>query len=157
MKGDDGIIEHLNNLLKDELIAVNQYCLHASVFKSWGLERLHNIEYKECMDELDHVALYTKRILFLEGVIHLSGFDKLYINKNMEDILNTDLSLEYNMVNNLKISIKYADAVQDYFSKDIMIQILKDEERHIDFLETELNLIVKIGIHNYIQAQLKNG
>lgn len=155
MKGDDHVITHLNRLLSDELIAVNQYFLHAKIFKSWGLERLNNIEYKECMDELDHADLYAKRILFLEGMPTLRNFDSLNINKNIEDILRADLNLEYSSVNNLRESIKYTDSMQDYISRDIMIHILSEEEKHIDFLETELNLMVKIGIPNYIQSQLK--
>lgn len=154
MKGDDHIIIHFNRLLSDELIAVNQYFLHAKIFKSWGLERLNNIEYKECMDELDHADLYAKRILFLEGMPTLRSFDPLNINKNIEDILRADLSLEHCSVNNLREGIKYADSIQDYISRDIMIRVLSDEEKHIDFLETELNIMVKIGIHNYIQSQL---
>lgn len=156
MKGDDGVIMHLNRLLSDELIAVNQYFLHSKVFGSWRLERLYNIEHQECMDELNHLDLYTRRILFLEGAIDLKKFDKFNIGKSVEDILNIDLNLEYSSVNTLKESIKYSNSVQDYVSRDMMIQILKDEEKHIDFLETELNLILQIGIHNYIQFQLKN-
>lgn len=156
MKGDDGVIIHLNRLLSDELVAVNQYFLHSKVFSSWRLERLYNIEHKECMDELNHADLYARRILFLEGMIDLKKFDKLNIGKNIEDILKMDLDLEYSSVNALKESIKYSNAVQDYVSRDMMVQILKDEEKHIDFLEVELNLIVQIGIHNYIQSQLKN-
>lgn len=154
MKGDDHIIIHLNRLLSDELIAVNQYFLHARIFKSWGLVRLNNIEHKECMDELDHANIYAKRILFLEGMPTLRNFDPLNINKNIEDILRADLNLEYCSVNNLRESIKYAESIQDYISRNIMILILNDEEKHIDFLETELNLMVKIGIHNYMQSQL---
>lgn len=156
MKGDNNIIIHLNCLLRNELIAVNQYFLHSKIFGSWKLERLHNIEYQECMDELDHVDLYTRRILFLEGAIVLKRFDTLHIGKSIEDIFKLDLHLEHDSVNALKESIQYSDSIQDYVSRDIMIQILKDEEKHIDFLETELNLISKIGIHNYIQSQLKH-
>lgn len=157
MKGDDHIVVHLNRLLSDELVAVNQYFLHAKIFKNLGLERLNNIEYKECMDEFDHADLYASRILFLEGMPALRQFDPLSnINKNIEDILRADLNLEYCSVNNLREGIKYADSILDYISRDIMIHILNDEEKHIDFLETELNLMKKIGIHNYIQSQLKN-
>lgn len=155
MKGDDRLIIHLNNLLSDELIAVNQYFLHSKIFKNWRLKRLHDIEYQECMDELDHADLYTERILFLENTPTLKKIDSLKINKNIEDILHADLNLEYHSVDNLRKSIKYADSIQDYISKDIMIKILNDEEKHIDFLETELNLITKIGMHNYIQSQLR--
>lgn len=155
MKGDDRVIAHLNHLLSDELVAVNQYFLHAKIFKSLGLERLNKIEYKECMDELDHADMYTKRILFLEGMPALRNFDSLNVNKNIEDILRADLNLENRSVNNLREGIKCTDSIRDYISRDIMIRILSDEEKHIEFLETELNLMVKIGIHNYIQFQLK--
>lgn len=156
MKGDDGVIRYLNSLLSNEFIAVNQYFLHAKVFNSWGLDRLNKIEYQECMDELDHADLYIKRILFLEGSIALNRFDAIRINKNVEDILKKDLNLEYNSINILKESIEYSNSVQDYISRDIMIQILKDEEKHVDFLEIELDLMVKIGMHNYLQSQLKS-
>ncbi|AAZ40830.1 bacterioferritin [Candidatus Blochmanniella pennsylvanica str. BPEN] len=155
MKGDDHIITHLNNLLSDELVAVNQYFLHSKIFNNWGLERLNKIEYQECVDELDHADLYAKRILFLEGMPTLRKFDPLNIKKNVEDILRADLSLEFHSIENLRKGIKYAGSIQDYVSRDIMIQILKDEEKHIDFLETELNLMIKVGMHNYIQSQLK--
>lgn len=155
MKGDANIVVYLNRLLHDELVAVNQYFLHAKVFKSLGLERLNVIEYKECMDELNHADLYAERILFLENIPNLKSFDALNLNRNIEDILQTDLNLEYHSVKNLRESIKYADSVQDYISKDIMIRVLNDEEKHIDFLETELNILVKVGMHNYMQSQLK--
>lgn len=156
MKGDDNIIIHLNRLLSDELMAANQYFLHSKIFDHWELERLNRVEYKECMDELGHADLYAKRILFLEGTPTLRSFDTLSINNNIENILNMDLNLEYHSVNNLKESIRYSDSVHDHVSKDIMIEILKDEEKHIHFLETELDLIKKIGIHNYIQLQFKS-
>lgn len=155
MKGDDDIIVHLNRLLSNELVAVNQYFLHSKIFKNWNLLRLNDIEYQECMDELNHADLYMNRILFLEGIPKLRTFDALNIKENIEDILRMDLSLEYNSVNNLKDSIKYADSVQDYISKEIMINILRDEEKHVSFLETELNLMTRMGMNNYIQSQLK--
>lgn len=155
MKGDNNIIVHLNRLLSNELIAGNQYFLHAKIFSHWGLKRLHDIEYKEYMDELDHANSYIKRILFLEGSPALKNFDALNMNNNIEEILRMDLQLEHYSVNNLQDSIGYADSIRDYVSKEIMIAILKDEEEHINFLENEVDLIKKIGIHNYIQSQLK--
>lgn len=156
MKGDDHVIAYLNRLLSDELVAANQYFLHAKIFKSWRLERLNNIEHKECMDELEHADLYAKRILFLENMPTLRSFDALNINKSIEGILRADLVLENCSVNNLREGIKSADFAKDYVSRDIMIHVLREEEKHIDFLETELNIMSKIGIHNYIQSQLKN-
>ncbi|WP_159714603.1 bacterioferritin [Blochmannia endosymbiont of Camponotus nipponensis] len=155
MKGDNYIITNLNSLLSDELIAVNQYFLHAKIFEHWRVERLKDIEYQECMDELEHADLYTKRILFLEGIPTLRKFELLNIKKNIEDILRDDLSLEHHSIENLRKGIKYSDSIQDYVSRDIMVQILKDEEKHVDFLETELNIMTKIGMNNYIQSQLK--
>lgn len=156
MKNDNSIIIHLNKLLSDELIAHNQYFLHSKIFSNWGLERLYKMEYKECMDELNHADLYMKRVLFLEGTFAIRKIDEFNSNNNIEDILRMDLNLEYNSIDNLKNSIKYAISVQDYVSKDIMIAILADEEKHIHLLETELDLIKKIGMHNYIQSQLKS-
>lgn len=154
MKGNEKVIMYLNRLLKDELIAVNQYCLHSKIFKHWGLKRLHKIENQEFIDELKHAELYMDRILFLEGSPYIKGFDELGIGKNIEDIFLLDQQLEYNSINNLKESIKFADSVQDYISQGIMIKILGEEEKHIDFLEIELNLIKKMGIHNYMQLQI---
>lgn len=156
MKIDDNMIVHLNRLLNDELLAVNQYFLHSKIFSNWGLDRLHDLEHKECMDELDHASLYAKRILFLEGTLTVGNFDTLKIKHNIEDILRIDLQLEYHSVKDLRDSIEYCDSVQDHISKEIMVTVLKDEEKHIHFLETELDLIKKIGIHNYIQSQLKS-
>lgn len=155
MKGDNNIIVHLNRLLSDELVAANQFFLHSKIFSNWGLERLNHIEHAEYMDELNHADLYAKRILFLEGIPTLRSFNALHVNNNIEDILQMDLHLEYHSIDSLREGIKYSDLIQDYVSKDIMVMILKDEEKHIHFLETELDLIKKIGIHNYIQSQLK--
>ncbi|CAD83704.1 bacterioferritin [Candidatus Blochmanniella floridana] len=155
MKGDKNIILHLNKLLSDELVAVNQYFLHSKLFKSWGLERLNNIEHTECMEELEHAGLYADRILFLEGIPVIKNCDSANIKENIEDVLRMDLRLEYNAIVNLREGIRCADSIEDYISKEIMINILHAEEKHVDFLETELGLILKLGIHNYIQSQLK--
>lgn len=155
MKINNNMIEHLNCLLNDELRTANQYFLHSRIFNNWGLKRLHSIEHKESLDELNHVDIYAKRILFLEGTIVLKSFNELNIKNNIKEILKMDLQLEYYNIDHLKESIKYSESVQDYISKDIMIKILHEEEKHVHSLETELDLMEKIGIHNYIQSQLQ--
>ena len=136
MKGDVKIINYLNKLLGNELVAINQYFLHARMFKNWGLMRLNDVEYHESIDEMKHADKYIERILFLEGIPNLQDLGKLGIGEDVEEIA-------------------YADSVHDYVSRDMMIEILADEEGHIDWLETELDLIGKIGLQNYLQSQIK--
>ena len=155
MKGDAKIISHLNKLLGNELVAINQYFLHARMFKNWGLMRLNDIEYHESIDEMKHADQYIERILFLEGLPNLQDLGKLRIGEDVEEILRSDLTLELEGARDLREAIAYADQVHDYVSRDMMIVILEDEEHHIDFLETELELIGKIGVPNYLQSQIK--
>jgi len=155
MKGDAKIISHLNKLLGNELVAINQYFLHARMFKNWGLMRLNDIEYHESIDEMKHADKYIERILFLEGLPNLQDLGKLRIGEDVEEILRSDLTLELEGARDLREAIAYADQVHDYVSRDMMIVILEDEEHHIDFLETELELIGKIGVPNYLQSQIK--
>ncbi|MFP1726924.1 bacterioferritin [Lonsdalea quercina] len=155
MKGDKNVVTHLNKLLGNELIAINQYFLHARMFKNWGFTRLNDHEYHESIDEMKHADRYIERILFLEGIPNLQDLGKLNIGEDVEEILRSDLNLELDGARDLREAINYADSVRDYVSRDLMIAILSDEEEHIDWLETELDLIGRLGIQNYLQTQLK--
>ncbi|MBS0056721.1 bacterioferritin [Yersinia sp. Marseille-Q3913] len=154
MKGDKKIISHLNKLLGNELVAINQYFLHARIFKNWGLMRLNDKEYHESIDEMKHADKYIERILFLEGIPNLQDLGKLNIGEDVEEILKSDLALELSGAKDLREGIAYADSIHDYVSRDLLKEILAEEEGHIDWLETELSLIERLGIQNYSQAQL---
>ncbi|OSM93907.1 MULTISPECIES: bacterioferritin [Lonsdalea] len=155
MKGDKNVVTHLNKLLGNELVAINQYFLHARMFKNWGFLRLNDHEYHESIDEMKHADHYIERILFLEGIPNLQDLGKLNIGEDVEEVLRSDLNLELDGARDLREAINYADSVRDYVSRDLMIAILSDEEEHIDWLETELDLIGRLGIQNYLQTQLK--
>ncbi|BBR41339.1 bacterioferritin [Aeromonas allosaccharophila] len=157
MKGDPKIIVHLNKVLANELIAINQYFLHARIYDDWGLKALGHKEYHESIDEMKHADELVKRVLFLEGLPNLQDLGKLRIGETVEEMLRCDLSLEMDAIPDLRVAIAYAESVQDYISRDLFQEILEDEEEHVDWLETQLDLIDRIGLENYQQSQLHHG
>ncbi|EKE77084.1 bacterioferritin [Gallaecimonas xiamenensis] len=154
MKGDKKVIQLLNQVLANELVAINQYFLHARMFKNWGLERLADHEYHESIDEMKHADLLIERILFLDGLPNLQDLGKLAIGEDVPEALQCDLDLELRGVPDLRDGIEYCEKVRDYISRDILKQILDSEEEHIDWLETQLQLIGQVGLQNYLQSQM---
>jgi bacterioferritin len=153
MKGDPTVIQHLNAVLKNELTAINQYFLHARMLKHWGVTKLGDYEYKESLDEMRHADKLINRILFLEGLPNLQDLDKLLIGENVQELLECDLKLELTAMPRLREAIVYCESVRDFNSRELFEEILDSEEEHVDFLETQLGMIPKIGIENYIQLQ----
>ncbi|MEZ8144652.1 bacterioferritin [Enterovibrio norvegicus FF-33] len=154
MKSDPKIIQHLNKSLANELIAINQYFLHSRMYKDWGLKVLADKEYEESIDEMKHADDLIERILFLEGIPNLQDLGKLRIGEDTKEMLECDLALEMDAIPDLRDAIEYAESVRDYVSRDLFNHILEDEEEHVDWLETQLGLIEKVGIQNYNQAQM---
>ena len=153
MKGDKQVIAHLNTILKNELTAINQYFLHSRMLNDWGLSKLGAYEYHESIDEMKHADWLIERILFLEGLPNLQDLGRLRIGEDVKEILDCDLALEMDAIPDLREAVAYADSIKAYVSKELFEKILESEEEHVDFLETQLTLIDKIGQQNYNQLQ----
>ena len=153
MQGDAKVIEHLNIVLKNELTAINQYFLHYRMLDNWGLTKLAKFEYGESIDEMKHADALAARILFLEGLPNFQMLGRLRIGENVEEVLKADLELEVEAIAPLKDAIVHCEKVRDFVSRDLFQHILESEEEHIDTLETQLELLSKMGIQNYVQMQ----
>ena len=153
MKGDKKVIEHLNQILKNELTAINQYFLHSKIYKDWGIAKLAEKEYEESIDEMKHADELIERILFLEGLPNLQSLGKLRIGENVKEMLQCDLDLEIDAISDLQEAISHTDSIRDYVSRDLFNSILSSEEGHVDWLETQITQIEKMGIENFIQFQ----
>lgn len=154
MKGDAKVIEYLNVVLRNELTAINQYFLHSRMFKDWGLKALGDYEYGESIDEMKHADVLIERILFLEGLPNLQDIGKLRIGEHTQEMLECDLALEMDAIPDLREAIEHCENVKDYVSRDLFDRILDSEEEHVDWLETQLDLIERVGIENYQQSQM---
>ena len=154
MKGDIKVIEHLNKILGNELIAINQYFLHARMYKNWGFKELADHEYHESIDEMKHADNLVERILFLDGLPNLQNLGKLLIGENVREIIQCDLTLELKAIPDLREAIAYCESVRDYQTRELLQKILESEEEHVEWLETQLSLIDKITLENYLQSKL---
>lgn len=154
MKGDATVIKHLQAQLKNELTAINQYFLHARIQRHWGLDRLAKKEHEESIGEMKHADTLMERIFVLDGLPNLQDIGKLMVGENVPEILAGDLKLEQGAQGTIKDGIAYCESVRDYVSRDILQDILDDTEEHIDFLETQIDLLGKVGLQNYLQSMM---
>src|SRR5918996_5230833 len=153
MKGDPKVIEHLNEALRNELTATNQYWLHYRMLDNWGVRRLAAFERHESIDEMKHADRVAERILFLEGLPNFQMLGRLRVGENVEEILKADLELEGEAVDQLRGAIAHAESVRDYVSRDLFSDILENEEEHVDMLEQQFDMIEQMGLQNYVQLQ----
>ena len=154
MKGDSKVIEYLNQALRNELTAINQYFLHSRMYKDWGFKVLADHEYHESIDEMKHADAIIERILFLEGLPNLQDMGKLFIGEHTQEMLECDLRLENQAIPLLREAIAYCESIKDYVSRDLFDDILSSEEEHVDWLATQLSLIKAVGIENYLQKNI---
>lgn len=154
MQGDPQVIGHLQAQLRNELTATNQYFLHYRILQHWGFEKLAKKEYEESIGEMKHADKLMERILMLDGLPNLQDLGKLLVGENVPEILECDLRLERAAQGTIKDGIAQCEAVRDYVSRDILQDILDDTEEHVDFLETQLDLLAKVGLQNYLQSQM---
>ena len=155
MKGDPKVIELLNEALKAELTAINQYWLHYRMLDNWGVHKLAEYERHESIDEMKHADKFAERVLFLEGLPNFQALGRLRIGETVEEILRADLEAEYEACKMYRDAVQYCEGVRDYVSRDLFAEVLKDEEGHVDFLETQFEMIERMGLQNYIQLHSK--
>lgn len=153
MKGDPKVIDYLNAALKNELTAINQYFLHSRMLKDWGVSILGDYEYKESIEEMNHADWLIERILFLGGLPNLQDLGKLRIGESVQEVLECDLALEHDAIPLLRDAIEHCEKVRDYVSRDLFARILANEEEHVDYLETQFDLIDRVGIERYTLLQ----
>jgi bacterioferritin len=155
MKGDPKVLELLNEALKEELTAINQYWLHYRLLDNWGVKQLADYERHESIDEMKHADRLAERILFLDGLPNFQALGRLRIGENVEEILKADMEAEQQGANLYRDLVQHAETIRDYVTRDLAREILADEERHIDFIETQFEMIARMGLQNYIQLQSK--
>lgn len=155
MKGDVRVLEFLNEVLKNELTAINQYWLHFRLLDNWGVKRLAELERHESIDEMKHADRLAERILFLEGLPNFQLLGRLRIGETVEEVLRADLDTEIEAIAVLRDAIEHCEKVRDYVSRDLFADILESEEEHVDTLETQFEMIARMGLQNYIQLNSK--